>query len=184
MTEQNKRIDFTKIKQHAQQAKVSAIDRDKPSATINKTVIAAAVLSLVVGCGGGIFFMNSQVKSEDSNGLGEFQYESSVQNVFTEDINGDGLSDIVLKILNCEKEQCHISTRSYSMDIFLNKGNTYQHAVSESLGGFSVEITSIKNGIIKVESLDYADSDPTCCPSLISSKSYKLSNDKLMQVGN
>lgn len=118
----------------------------------------------------------------------DFQYGLSYHDIaFIADLNGDKLEDVVLKLYTCEVSNCHNTTGSNDIAVFLNKGNTYELVATKSLGMAVDNITSFydydKNvSMIQVDTLDYGDSDPTCCPSLKKSQKYKLSGTELVLV--
>lgn len=121
------------------------------------------------------------------NNADDFQYSLSSYDIFIADLNGDKLGDVVLSFYTCEVTNCHNTTGSNDIAVFLNKGNTYEFVAAKSLGMTVENIASFhdyeKNVVmLQVDTLNFGDSDPTCCPSLKTSQKYKLSGKELVLV--
>ena len=116
----------------------------------------------------------------------DFQYGLSFSKIFIAgDLNGDKLDDVVLQLYTCDIESCHNTTGANDMAVFINKGITYELAATKSLGMTVDDISSVYDSekmMIQVDTSDYGDSDPTCCPSIKKSQKYKLSGKELVLV--
>ena len=74
---------------------------------------------------------------------------------------------------------------SYEAFIFTTDSQDQINFITELNLGLDAKITNIsKEGIISIENHDYAENDPTCCPSVIINKSYALVGDKLAELAN
>ncbi len=102
--------------------------------------------------------------------------------IIMKDINSDGIQDAIALLSYCEEASCHATTKSVDLVIFKGIGkNKFTKLGSASLG-LKAKIKNINKGIINVVSYEYGDEDPGCCPSKQSSKSYKITNGKLIKV--
>lgn len=120
-------------------------------------------------------------KAKNSN-----DFQQGVQfshNYFVSDVNDDGTQDVVLSYYVCEVNNCHITKRAYGIAVFTNTSNTYELSAEGPLNGYNVEvIASGEKGIIQVNSQNYTESDPTCCPSNNTSERYRLNGNELVLV--
>lgn len=102
--------------------------------------------------------------------------------IIIKDINSDGIQDAIALLSYCEETSCHATTKSVDLVVFKGIGkNQFTKLGSASLG-LNAKIKNINKGVINLISYDYGDEDPGCCPSKQSSKSYKITNGKLMKV--
>ena len=96
-------------------------------------------------------------------------------------MNGDGEFDAVVEIFFCETENCHPTTKSSELVVFLNKKGNYQFVASKGFTLFG-KINSIDDGVIRVDIYDLGEDDPQCCPELKRSESYSLKGKRLIKV--
>lgn len=57
-----------------------------------------------------------------------------------------------------------------------------QDVASVRVGGGGVKALAVENGTVKVTELSYGPDDPRCCPSVASTKTYRVSGPKLVPV--
>ncbi len=115
-------------------------------------------------------------KNEDS-----FKYSLSNKNIFYSDINGDGEFDAIVEMFFCEKINCHPTTNSSELVVYLNNNGIYSFAASK---GFSLygKINSIEDGKIYIDVYGLDEDDPQCCPQIKRSETYSLKNKRLIKV--
>ena len=110
------------------------------------------------------------------------KFDLDNKEVIMKDVNSDGIQDAIALLYYCEETNCHATTKSVDLVIFKGIGkNKFTKLGSASLG-LKAKIKNINKGIINVVSYEYGDEDPGCCPSKQSSKSYKITNGKLIKV--
>ena len=102
--------------------------------------------------------------------------------IIMKDINSDGIQDAIALLSYCEEASCHATTKSVDLVVFKGLGkNQFAKLGSASLES-NAKIKSINKGIIKVVSYSFGDTDPGCCPSKESLRSYKIKNGKLVKA--
>lgn len=110
-----------------------------------------------------------------------FKYSVSNTNTFNADVNGDGEFDAIVEMFFCETENCHSTTKSSELVVFLNNNGNYGFAASKGFSLFG-KINSIEDGIIHVDVYDLDEDDPQCCPEIKRSEAYSLKGSKLVKV--
>ncbi len=110
-----------------------------------------------------------------------FKYSVSNTNTFNADVNGDGEFDAVVEMFFCETENCHPTTKSSELVVFVNDNGTYRFAASKGFSLFG-KINSIEDGIIYVNVYDLDEGDPQCCPEIKRSEAYSLKGNRLVKV--
>jgi hypothetical protein len=117
-------------------------------------------------------------KAAKENG---FKYKVIGKNTFNADVNGDGEFDAVVEMFFCEINNCHPTTKSSELVIFLNNKGSFRFAASKGFSLFG-KINSIEDKIIYVDVYDLDEDDPQCCPNLKSSEEYFLKGSKLIKI--
>ena len=131
-----------------------------------------------------IKFLNEESRRSASDD-DYFKYALNSKNIIKSDLNNDGKTDYVVEASFCEETSCHNTTLSYEAYIFTTDSQDQINFITELNLGLDAKITNIsKEGIISIENHDYAENDPTCCPSVIINKSYALVGDKLAELAN
>ena len=131
-----------------------------------------------------IKFLNEESRRSASDD-DYFKYALNSKNIIKSDLNHDGKTDYVVEASFCEETSCHNTTLSYEAFIFTTDSQDQINFITELNLGLDAKITNIsKEGIIGIENHDYAENDPTCCPSVIINKSYALVGDKLAELAN
>jgi len=110
-----------------------------------------------------------------------FKYSVSNKNTFNADVNGDGEFDAIVEIFFCETGNCHPTTKSSELVVFLNNNGSYRFAASKGFSLFG-KINSIEDGIIYVDVYDLDEDDPQCCPELKRSEAYSFKGSRLVKV--
>lgn len=120
-------------------------------------------------------FIVQQQSEEDG-----FEDEGNERTIMTGDLNRDGLPDaIVLYMLEGQN-----STNNYvqHLAVFVRRNGRLEPATDAVVGGKyyrAAELKAIKNNQILFETVDYADDDARCCPSLKGTATYVLVGAKL-----
>lgn len=99
------------------------------------------------------------------------------------DINKDGKEDLVV-LYTLEGFGGGNLYRQY-LAVFLGDGKTFRYATHQSVGGKdnrTIELNSIKNGTINLDTLGYAPDDASCCPSVKGKTRYVFSGGKLKET--
>jgi hypothetical protein len=98
------------------------------------------------------------------------------------DVNHDGIADVV--VLYTIEGQGGGNNYVQYLAVFLRRSTKLVGISHASVGGKSsrsVELTTITNNEIRLQTLSYAATDPTCCPTLKGATRYVLNNGKLME---
>lgn len=102
--------------------------------------------------------------------------------VIMKDVNSDGIQDAIALLYYCEETNCHATTKSVDLVVFKGLGkNQFTKLGSASLES-NAKFKSVNKGVIKVISYSFGDTDPGCCPSKESLRSYKIKNGKLVKA--
>jgi hypothetical protein len=100
------------------------------------------------------------------------------------DINGDGKEDIA--VLYTLEGFCCGNNYEYYLAVFLNSASGFELVTSTEVGGKgerTVEFDRIKDGKIVLNTDEYLDGDPMCCPSGKGATAYSLKDGKLVESG-
>jgi len=93
------------------------------------------------------------------------------------DLNGDGVDDAAVVLVS----NTGGSGVFYQLVAVLNEGGTPKPIAATMLGDrVKLESLTIKSGEIVVEMLTQGPKDPLCCPSLKSTRSFRLQGDRLV----
>ncbi|HWH77216.1 MAG TPA: hypothetical protein VNT76_07580, partial [Candidatus Binatus sp.] len=98
------------------------------------------------------------------------------------DVNRDGIADVV--VLYTIESQGGSNNCVQHLAVFLRKDGKLSGTAHVSAGGKSfrsVELASIANNEIRLQTLNYAPKDPTCCPTLKGETRYILTSGKLLE---
>ena len=69
---------------------------------------------------------------------------------------------------------------TYEIFIFTTDQQDQTNFITDLNLGLDAKVTNIsKDGIITIENHEYADDDPSCCPSIVNTQSYALVGKKL-----
>lgn len=114
-----------------------------------------------------------------------FKYALNSKNTIKSDLNQDGKTDYVVEASFCEETNCHSTTMTYEVLIFTTDQQDQINFITDLNLGLDAKVTNIsKDGIITVESHEYAENDPSCCPSIVNTQSYALVGKKLVLLAN
>ncbi|WP_045857962.1 hypothetical protein [Teredinibacter purpureus] len=61
-------------------------------------------------------------------------------------------------------------------------GKKYEKVIVGGKGVFLAETIRIEGGVVAIKGLSYSNSDPMCCPSVSSTRRYKLDNGSFVEV--
>ncbi len=89
-------------------------------------------------------------------------------------------TDYIVEASFCEKTNCHSTTMTYVVFIFTTDQQDQINFITDLNLGLDAKVTNItKDGIITIENHEYAENDPSCCPSIVNTQSYALVGKKL-----
>lgn len=99
-----------------------------------------------------------------SEGLPYFHHLDQSESL-TVDVNKDGIKDKVVVLDFCEATNCHLTTRSTIIAVFLgDQSGGYKYAASKDFSIYASAKLDNK-GNVKIIQMDFKDKDPHCCPS-------------------
>ena len=101
-------------------------------------------------------------------------------NIIKKDLNNDGYEDYFVETSFCEKISCHNTTNTYVYFVFTTDKNNKINFVTQLEIPLAASVENIsEEGVISIESQEYGDDDPTCCPSVIVNQDYALVGSSL-----
>ncbi len=131
-----------------------------------------------------IKFLNEESRRSASDD-DYYKYALNSNNIIKSDLNQDGKTDYIVEASFCEETNCHSTTMTYEMFIFTTDQQDQINFITDLNLGLDAKVTNIsKDGIITIENHEYAEDDPSCCPSIINTQSYALVGKKLALLAN
>ncbi|WP_245107340.1 MULTISPECIES: hypothetical protein [unclassified Acinetobacter] len=131
-----------------------------------------------------IKFLNEESRRSASDD-DYYKYALNSKNIIKSDLNQDGKIDYVVEASFCEETNCHSTTMTYEVFIFTTNQQDQINFITDLNLGLDAKVTNIsKDGIITIENHEYAEDDPSCCPSIINTQSYALVGKKLALLAN
>jgi len=131
-----------------------------------------------------IKFLNEESRRSASDD-DYYKYALNSKNIIKSDLNQDGKTDYVVEASFCEETNCHSTTMTYEVFIFTTNQQDQINFITDLNLGLDAKVTNIsKDGIITIENHEYAEDDPSCCPSIINTQSYALVGKKLALLAN
>ena len=126
-----------------------------------------------------IKFLNEESRRSTSDD-DYYKYTLNSKNIIKSDLNQDGKIDYVVEASFCEETNCHSTTMTYEIFIFTTDQQDQINFITDLNLGLDAKVTNIsKDGIITIENHEYAENDPSCCPSIVNTQSYALVGKKL-----
>lgn len=122
-------------------------------------------------------FIAKQAKDENA------EVYPVARKVLRGDVDGDKKTDIVV-LYTLEGFNGSNNYRDY-LAVFLGNGKSFRYAAKEVVGGHagrSVELKSIINGRINLDTMEPRRNDPACCPSKPGKTRYIFRNGKLREI--
>lgn len=114
-----------------------------------------------------------------------FKYALNAKNIIKSDLNQDGKTDYIVEASFCEETNCHSTTMTYEVFVFTTDQQDQINFITDLNLGLDAKVTNItKDGIITIENHEYAENDPSCCPSIVNTQSYALVGKKLALLAN
>jgi len=104
------------------------------------------------------------------------QEHSESQGSAIADLNGDGISEIILVWTLLGPTYWN-----NTLTIFTKKASGYKTVTSLKLNGLA-KLLSVQNGIIIIDQSTYAKGDPICCPSIDTQIKYKWTGSKIIEL--
>jgi hypothetical protein len=99
-------------------------------------------------------------------------------------VDGGNIADLVV-LFTLEGFHGGNNHRQY-LAVFLRHGKSYRYAVHGGVGGKlnrSVDLASVTNGTINLDTKEYRKNDPACCPTRNGKTRYRLIRGKLREIG-
>ncbi|WP_151711375.1 hypothetical protein [Acinetobacter junii] len=126
-----------------------------------------------------IKFLNEESRRSTSDD-DYYKYTLNSKNIIKSDLNQDGKIDYVVEASFCEETNCHSTTMTYEVFIFITDQQDQINFITDLNLGLDAKVTNItQDGIISIENHEYAENDPSCCPSIVNAQSYALVGKKL-----
>jgi hypothetical protein len=105
-----------------------------------------------------------------------------IRKAVTGDLNHDGVADTAV-VYTIEGQNGSNNYIQY-LAVFLGTRHGLVHAAHQPIGGKNhreVELVSIEDGQIKLNTVDYGPKDPSCCPTIKGTTSYSLVGRQLKE---
>ena len=122
------------------------------------------------------------IASQESEGNG---YQAKgIRTILRGDLNHDGIPDIA--VLYTLEGQFKTNNYVQYLVVFVHVKGRLVHAAHTPVGGKysrSIELTEITDNVMFFKTLDYAESDPRCCPSIEGTTKYVLRGGALQESG-
>jgi hypothetical protein len=148
-------------------------------------VLLAAILAAAAGPTGAqrsdTAVIDKFIASQESDDNG--RQAEGIRTVIKGDLNHDGVPDTaVLYTL----EGAHGSNNyTQYLAVFLRVNGRLVPVANAPVGGMryrAIEIKAIKDNVILCDTLDYAENDASCCPTIKGKTSYVLDGKKLKEL--
>ena len=95
------------------------------------------------------------------------------------DLNGDGIDDAAVVLISTPGG----SGVFYDLAVVILKEGLPYHADSRNLGDrIALRSVKIDSGLIRVEMVVQGPQDPMCCPTVAVTRTYRMSQDRLMPI--
>ena len=166
-----------KTKQSVQPLTEEKIIQNKPPLQEIETLVDNKVAESIT-------FLNEESRRSTTDD-DYFKYALNAKNIIKSDLNQDGKTDYIVEASFCEETNCHSTTMTYDVFIFTTDKQDQINFITDLNLGLDAKVTNIsKDGIITIENHEYADDDPSCCPSIVNTQSYALVGKKLVLLAN
>ena len=124
-------------------------------------------------------YMNKYSECMEEKSYYEYDLLGKI-NIIKKDLNNDGYEDYFVETTFCEKISCHNTTNTYVYFVFTTDKNNKINFVTQLEIPLAASVENIsEEGVISIESQEYGDDDPTCCPSVIVNQDYALVGSSL-----
>lgn len=107
-----------------------------------------------------------------------------IRKVLTGDLNHDGVADAAV-LFTIEGQNGSNNYVQY-LAVFLRRNGRLVYAAHAAVGGKnrrSIELDSIKDNVIFLDTTAYAKRDPSCCPTIKGRTRFVLARNKLAELG-
>ena len=153
----------------------------------------AGLLTLIIAICLGLDSSVSGAQSEDNAVIDQFiarraekdagSEPNDVRKIVTGDLNRDGAPDAAV-LFTIEGQN---GTNNYIqyLAVFLRKNGRLVFAAIQPVGGKNrraIELTSIKDNVIFLDTTGYAKRDPSCCPTIKGRTSYAIFLNRLTEM--
>ena len=109
-----------------------------------------------------------------------FKFSLKSKEVITVDINHDGIKDKIIVLNFCEETNCHPTTMSSEVAVFIGKKDQKFNFLDSKYFAVTASIQKDKKGHINVHQYDYFEDDGHCCPSRLTKFNLTVKNGKLI----
>ena len=109
-----------------------------------------------------------------------FKFSLKSKEIITADINHDGIKDKITVLNFCEKTNCHPTTMSSEVAVFIGKKDQKFNFLDSKYFAVTASIQKDKKGHINVHQYDYFEDDGHCCPSRLTKFNLTVKNGKLI----
>lgn len=109
-----------------------------------------------------------------------FKFSLKSKEVITADINHDGIKDKIAVLNFCEETNCHPTTMSTEVAIFIGKKDQKFNFLDSNFFAVTASIHKDKRGRINVHQYDYFEDDGHCCPSRLTKFNLTVKDGKLL----
>ena len=109
-----------------------------------------------------------------------FKFSLKSKEVITVDINHDGIKDKIIVLNFCEETNCHPTTMSSEVAVFIGKKDKKFNFLDSKYFAVTASIQKDKKGHINVHQYDYFEDDGHCCPSRLTKFNLTVKNGKLI----
>jgi hypothetical protein len=106
-----------------------------------------------------------------------------IRKVLTGDLNRDGVADTA--VLYTIEGQNGTNNYIQYLAVFISRKGRLVYASRTAAGGKNrraLELTSIKDNVIFLDTTDYGKKDPSCCPTIKGTTRYALIGNKLTEL--
>lgn len=119
----------------------------------------------------------------DSASYDGYSHKLEYQYTLYADINKDSIKDAIVTLRYCEVTNCHTTTKSSELAVYLGVGNNqYLYGDIRTLG-IDLTVSVSNEGVMVTNSKYYNEhEDPDCCPSMGIINSFAFNDGKLKEV--
>ena len=120
--------------------------------------------------------LESKKYSTDSD---YFKFSLKSKEIITADINHDGIKDKITVLNFCEKTNCHPTTMSTEIAVFLGQKGQKINYLDSKFFAITASLQKDSKGHLNVHQYDYFDDDGHCCHSRLTKFNLTVKDGKL-----
>lgn len=103
------------------------------------------------------------IEEENRVASNHFRYHVTDSKIQAADVDGDGLSDLVISLHLCERSACHPTTHASLIGLIYGTPTGAREGPHSIVGGHAEIITAGRSSTF--ETLEFGPDDPGCCPT-------------------